>query len=68
MTLPNEAHIEYGVAMIRDHSVHRAGMTKAEAETWLQEWIEMNGKPGVFRVISREVSAWTDDAGTGGYR
>lgn len=62
------AHTEYGIAMIRAHSVHRTGMTKAAAETWLQEWLDMNGKPGVFRIISREVSAWTDESGCKGYR
>ena len=62
------AHTEYGIAMVRDHSVHRFGMTRADAETWLKKWTEMGGVEGVFRLISREVSAWIDETGVGGYR
>jgi len=59
---------EYGIAMVRNHSVHRTGMSKDEAETWIEEWVEMSGKPNVFRIIFRDVPAWTDENGTKGYR
>lgn len=50
---------EYGIA--RDDeptTLHRGPMSLYDAKRWIAEWDEDLGKPGVFIIISREVTPW----------
>lgn len=55
---------EYGVWFIGvdegQDSPHREGYTREQAESWIQEWEEMGGKKGIFKVIRRPLGAWED--------
>lgn len=53
---------EYGIARntseFKNEDMHRTGMTKDEAEEWMQDWLSGRGSPTEYCIVSREVSAW----------
>ena len=53
---------EYGIAYRDDLSdPHRAGMTEDEARTWVADFAELGGMPGMFTVIRRPLGEWEID-------
>ncbi|QEM41530.1 hypothetical protein SEA_FORZA_60 [Gordonia phage Forza] len=36
-----------------------AGMSRKQAERWIDEWINDGGRPGAFSVVRRPRGAWT---------
>jgi hypothetical protein len=51
---------EYGIGTDLENMgpVHRAGMSKEEAEDWLKEWVEIGGNAEKVYIIRREVGQW----------
>jgi hypothetical protein len=50
---------EYGVVLdVVPDLPHRAGMTAAEAEKWIAEWVEMGGRPEAVSIIRRRLGNW----------
>ncbi len=43
---------------ITDENLHRKGMTKEEMETWLSDWVTLDGKPDSFIKIKRKIQPW----------
>ena len=58
MEIPS--HHEYGISHKGDlwNQVHREGMTKEEARVWMEEWLEMGGKPDAYRIVRRPIGTW----------
>ena len=57
--LGGRTRFTYGIASARTPTVpHREHMTEEEARRWLQEWVDDDGKPGVFVMIRRPIGSW----------
>lgn len=57
----HESLFEYGIHRRKataEDGPWREGMTREEAETWLDEWVEMGGNPDTFEIIRRERGPW----------
>jgi len=61
-----EQKYEYGIDYAQDAlkykggSIHRGPMSREDAILWIAEWLEMGGKPGIFKMIRRPVYDWED--------
>lgn len=59
------SNYEYGIWLngTDTSDLHRTGMTKDEAETWLREWEEMapDAKPHLFSICRRPMGEWEVD-------
>lgn len=54
-----EMEYEYGIALSGEtFDPHRSGMTEAEAEKWMVEWVQMSGRRAPFNIIRRPVGEW----------